>query len=206
MSTRVALAAILVGGCWSTPSGSTPTATAIAPPPVDPSKLPRTCSEAAIGLERATKDLHDPDQDVLHPIRTQCTSLGWKPAAIACFSAMAAGELARCTHELDDTQRDAMFGVLAGSDRASVAIALVKLANLQVAGIGECERFIATVERVLACDAMPLPTRASLGAETADMWSLPVDHLPASARQRMAAVCQQSLDALTGEAARLGCL
>lgn len=118
---------------------------------------------------------------------------------------MAEGELGKCSRMLAEPQRDALFAVLGGGgDRTKIAIARAKLEALEV-GVAECDQFVAAVYGVLACERMPIETRAKLGAETADFWDLPTHGLSADAQQRMAAACGTSLSSLQQLASNAGC-
>ncbi|MCX5747828.1 MAG: hypothetical protein NT062_35640 [Proteobacteria bacterium] len=202
---RVYRVGLLVGlaGCW----GKSPAPAPVAPKQDAPIvvKHEPTCTDASIGLDRGTRDLREPDTSVAQALRDQCNAQAWSPRAIACFTTMKAPDLAACVHELTDPQRVAVFEALAGTDQASIAIALVKLQTLQV-GVPECDAFVGTVAVVLGCEAMPLAQRATLGSETADFWSLPSSNLRADLQQRMATVCKRSLDDLIVQAKALGCL
>ncbi len=134
----------------------------------------------------------------------QCLAGPWSNEATACFAKMKTDELGNCVALLSEAQRGEVFDELKGTDRASVAIALLKLDRLTL-GVPECDRFVATVIRVLGCEAMPVDTRVNLGVEASDLLPLPAK-APASARQRMGTVCQASLDTLKREAATIGCL
>ena len=165
-----------------------------------------TCGDAALGMEHGTRDLRAPDHEIVRSMTGHCVEAPWSSAAIGCFAAMKSEDLGRCIGLLAPAQRDVVFDELKGTDRASVAIALVKLNALKI-DIAACDHFVATVALVLGCEAMPLDTRVQLGIETADFWSLPTNgHLPAAAQQRMATVCQTSLDTLKREASSIGCL
>lgn len=165
-----------------------------------------TCTDAAAGIERGTRDLRDPEiGSVLAVMQRQCLEQAWSPEAIACFAKLGPEDLARCALLLEPIPRDRLFGQLGvGADEATLQIARARLASLQV-GIPECDRFIGAVQTVLACEQMAVETRAQLGAETADFWSLPTAKLSADAQARMANVCGQSLAALQQQAADAGC-
>jgi len=195
---RVRLALVFAIGCGSAAPAPKPVPIESIAPPA------RTCGDAAAGLEHATRELRAPEESVLAPMRARCADDRWSASAIECFAHMGSEDLGPCAERLDETQRAAMFAVFAGGPRESLAVLTARLGALQV-GIAECDRFIVAVTGVLACEAMPLETRLSLGNETVNFWSLPTKGLPQSARQRMASVCGTSLAALEQHAAGAGC-
>jgi hypothetical protein len=183
-----------------------------------PTEAPvRSCNDAAAGLERSTRGLRAPEASVLAAMRARCVDDAWTTHAIECFaklreregSAAELGEreLVECAGLLDAPARARMLAALGegGGERVTVEIARARLAGLQV-GIPECDRFVATVARVLTCDAMSLDVRAQLGAETVDLWALPRSGLPADAQQRMAQVCGRSTVFLEQQAVDAGCM
>jgi hypothetical protein len=165
----------------------------------------RTCTEAAVGLERGTVDVRPPDSSIVEDMRGRCTADSWSVAAIECFADMKPGELGHCAGKLPDSLRDAMFSALAGvgDDRTEIALAGARLETLQV-NIAECDRFIGAVRAVIVCNAVPEGTRATLGREVSDFWSLPTHGLPADATRKMAETCTTSLAALQQRAAGCG--
>jgi len=188
--------------CGSSPA---PHPVAVAPQQ-QPQPIPHTCSDAAVGLERATKGVRSPDTTVFDIMRDRCIEDRWSFAAIDCFSTMKEGEVGLCARELHDHTRDNMFAVLSGgtADRGTLAIARARLDAMAVP-IAECDRFVKGVSAVLACEQMPLETRIQLGNDTADFWDLP-EVLPADAQQRMASACVESLSALQQHATSAGCM
>ena len=181
-----------------------------APPPVAPITQVarvRTCSEAAVGLDRATQTMRDPDSAVLSPLKTKCLDDRWDQASIDCFTTMHPDDLAKCASLLHDRARDAMFAVLADREptTAALAIAKARLDAMKV-GVDECDRFIEAVSAVLSCESMPLEARVQLGNETADVWSLPTARLSADAHMRMATTCETSLHTLEKRVAEVGCM
>ncbi|HVK88773.1 MAG TPA: hypothetical protein VM513_31855 [Kofleriaceae bacterium] len=198
-----ALVIIAIAGCGSA-ARSTP---APAPPvPVAP-VLAKTCADAAIGIERVTKDLRAPEHDVLGPMRRRCIDDAWTPAAIECFATMRGDELAACARHLPEPQRSPLVADVIGrpSGDGDVADLVAKLSALQV-GIGSCDQFVQAVTNLMGCPAMPIAQRVSLGAETADFWSLPTARLTIDARARISQACGESLHALQQQAADVGCM
>lgn len=198
-----ALLVIAIAGCGSA-ARSTP---APAPPvPIAP-VIARTCADAAIGIERVTKDLRAPDQDLLGPMRRRCIDDSWTPAAIECFAAMRGDDLAACARYLPEARRAPLLAEITGRQTGDgeVAVLVAKLSALQV-GIGSCDQFVQAVTNLMACPAMPIEQRVSLGSETADFWSLPTARLTIDARTRIAEACGQSLHALQQQAANVGCM
>ncbi len=179
-----------------------------APPAVKPvGNSAPTCSEAAVGLEQATRSVRAPESSVLVAMRARCGDDAWPVAAIECFAKMREGELGRCARALPDEARGHMFNELAGgaTERAAIAIARARLELLQV-GVGECDRFVAAVAVVLTCEQMPIDARIELGNETASFWDLPTHGLPEDAQARMAAACGDSLAQLRQQAQDAGCM
>lgn len=204
MRTALVLVVGMAAGCGAPRQAPAP-AVPVAPVVV------RTCNEAAAGIERGTRLVRAPEVSVLEDMRTACFSDGWTREVIECFAAMsddpeAERGLGACAAQLSRLPRERMFRALAGlDDRAAIAVARTRLAAIEV-GIAECDRFVAAVENVLVCDRMAIDVRARLGSETAELWTLPLERLPAEAQQRMAAVCGSSLDALRARAAEAGCM
>lgn len=197
---RAALLMVLVA-CGSTPPSSLPTA-----PPVPPSNETRGCNDAATGIERGTRGLREPEVSVLESMRVRCHDDAWPAVAIDCFAELTEDDLGRCAGMLDEPERERMLAALGNGyqDRVAITVAIGRLASLKV-GIAECDRFVAVVASVLACEQMPIETRVELANETTDFWSLPTDRLSADAQRRMATVCGQSLAALEQRAAGAGC-
>lgn len=181
---------------------------ATARPPVAPvaAKVPHSCTDAAVGIDRATKGVRAPDTTVFDAMRTRCADDRWPVAAVECFAMMKEGEVGRCARELRDGVRDNMFAVLAGgtADGGSLELTRARLDAMAVP-VAECDRFVKGVSAVLSCEHMPLETRLQLGNDTADFWELP-ETLPADAQQRMANACVQSLSALQHHATSAGCM
>ena len=215
----LALAASAVG-CG--PRGKTVPAqapTTAAPAAAAPTRMQRPahhgCTEAAAGFESATRGVRAPESSFLAAMRERCLSDAWPAAAIDCFARMAEGDLGRCAGELSMSSRDRMFAALGsgghegGSDamssELSLAISVAKLESLRV-GVAACDAFITAVRRALACAAMAVETRVSLGPETADFWSLPSSGLPASAQQKMSDVCARSRTVVEDEILAAGCM
>lgn len=70
--------------------------------------------------------------------------------------------------------------------------------------LGACDRYVALLERLARCDAMPAPTRASLRQSVTALrqtWR----NLPANARPTVEAACTQGASALPQALASLGC-
>jgi hypothetical protein len=193
-------ALILLAAC-----GNAPPPPPAAPPP--PQLAVDGCRDAALGLEHATTLLRPAEASIVTAMLRRCHADAWPAPAVACFAKMTLDDLGRCARELTEPAREAMFGVLGlgEPDRTAIAIARAKLADLAV-GIAACDQFVSAVARVLTCERMPLDMRVQLGNETADFWSLPTHDLPTDARDRMAAVCGTSLQALEQHAAAIGCL
>lgn len=190
---------LLLAGCWS--SAQPPPA-----PPV-PAATTHSCTDAAIGLERGTKNVRLPDQDLLGPMKLRCTEDAWPAKAIDCFAKMGADELGHCAGLLDEGDRDKLFTALGGGsgygDRTELAEVTAKVAAIQT-GIPACDDYHQVVAKILACDYMPLTTRIQIGTEAAD-WSLPATGLSSDNVKRMTQVCDQTRFELEQRAVGAGC-
>jgi len=196
------LALVLLAACGGTPRP------AELPPKERPiTNVTRSCSDAAHGLEGATKGVREPDQHVFDALRKRCTDDAWPSTAIDCFATMSEGDLGKCSHDLPERSREGMFAVIGGSEpsRAGLIVARARLEQLEV-GVPECDRFVTAVSAVLACEAMPVDMRVTLGNETAQFWSLPTARLGADDLHRISEVCGQSLMTLEQQATGIGCL
>ncbi|MDX2091237.1 MAG: hypothetical protein SFX73_25485 [Kofleriaceae bacterium] len=191
-------------------AGCGPAARSMPPPappvPVAPVVM-KTCADAAIGIERVTKDIRPPDVELLGPVRARCIEDGWTMAAIECFAGMQGDDLVACTRELPEAQRAPLVAQVTGNQAtdAQVAEIVSKLAALQV-GIARCDQFVSAVANVMGCKGMTLEARVNLGNETADFWSLPTASLNGDARARIDEACGESLHALQQQAADVGCM
>jgi len=181
--------------------------------PVEPTSHPgtltnqtRSCKEAAVGLEGATRGVREPDNAVAGPLTLRCHEDSWAIAAIECFATMREGELGRCARMLPEPSRVKLFAVLGGYGDAhmSIAIAHARLEQLNV-GVKECDDFVGAVTAVLACEKVPIDVRVQLGQETADFWALPTSKLAVEDVERMSAVCGESLASLVQQATDAGC-
>ena len=190
---------LLLGGCWSSAQ----------PPPAPPVPTPaaHNCTDAAIGLERGTKNVRLPDQELLGPMKIRCLEDAWPGAAIDCFAKMGADELGHCAGMLDESDRDKLFTALGGGagygDRAELAQVAAKVASIQT-GIPACDDFHLVLGRVLVCEYMPINTRIQIGTEAAD-WSLPPTGLSNDMVKRMTQVCDVARGELEQRAVGAGC-
>jgi hypothetical protein len=174
-------------------------------PGVPITNVTKSCKEAALGLESATRGVRDPDNSVAGPLTLRCHEDAWQVSAIDCFATMREGDLGKCAKLLPERSRVQLFGVLSGYGDAhmSIAIAHARLEQLTV-GVKECDDFVGAVTSVLACEKFPIDLRVQLGQQTADFWALP-SKLAAEDAQRMSAVCGESLASLTQQASDAGC-
>jgi hypothetical protein len=180
-------------------------ATARPPAPTVIANVTSSCREAAVGLEQATRLMRVPGTSIVRAMDDRCVVDHWPAVAVDCFATMHEGELARCASQLPDDPRAAMLAVIAGGgDRAAIEIARVRLQGLEL-GVGECNRFVNAVASVLRCEQMPIEARVELGNETAELWELPTQGLPADAQRRMAEACGSSLALLEAQASTAGC-
>lgn len=196
------LVLVLVAACGGAPKPAEPLP---AQRPI--ANVTRSCSDAAHGLEGATKSVREPDQHVFDALNKRCTDDAWPSTAIDCFATMREGELGKCSRDLPERSREGMFAVIGGGEpsRAGLVVARARLEQLEV-GVPECDRFVTAVSAVLACEAMPIDMRVNLGNETAQFWSLPTARLGADDLQRISEVCGQSLLTLEQQATGIGCV
>jgi hypothetical protein len=205
---------IVLVGCG--PSATTP-------PPAKPAPavpvtttitvLPRTCTDAAFGIDRAAKDLHPPDQEIVPPMRARCARDEWSQNAIDCFAKLASDApqdesgLAVCVGQLPNEQRASLLVEIRGEqpDQTSeIAEVITKLGALQV-GIASCDRFVAAVARIMECTALDADARIQLGNETVEAWSLPMHKVSLQDKAKLAGACTQSLESLKRHATDLAC-
>ncbi len=168
----------------------------------------RTCLDAAVGLDRSTKTLRPPEDDVVGLVRERCAADGWSAAAIECFAAMKEEDLTACTRLVLPMHREKLIATLVGNssdDSEELASIVTKLQALQV-GILNCDRFVQAVTVTMSCKGLASAVRIALGNETADFWSLPTARLSIQDRARMAAACGESLDALQQQSVDVGCM
>ena len=187
---------LLLIACGSTPA-SKPS------PPIPVENHLRTCSEAAVGIEQATRSIRPPDSSVVEIMRGRCADDRWTGDAIDCFSEMNEDDLGRCASKLPEDARHQMIAALGGGDETAVAIAKLRLAGMHV-GIAACDALWVTASGYLSCDPVPIATRAEVGPQIADSWNLP-DHLPPDAQARMTEVCTKSRETLLQQAVAAGC-
>ena len=179
------------------------------PPAAQPAPIANgthSCSDAALGLENASRGVRAPDHRVFDTLRARCLEDAWPAAAVDCFATMAEGDLGRCSRNMPDAMREAIFAALSGKEPgANIYVTRARLQQLQV-GVPECDRFVAAVTNVLTCERLAIDQRLTLGNETADFWALPTTGLPADAERRMAEVCGKSLATLQQQAVTAGCM
>jgi hypothetical protein len=183
-------------------------------PPAQPAQPPpqaflnrgRSCREAAVGLERATRGVRPPESSIARVIDQRCRDDDWPLTAADCFAKIAGeDELSHCAGMLPDGARRAVLDVIAGGGgRAAIAVAKLRLSTLQV-GVGACDRFVTAVATMLGCEQMPVDARVELGNATAELWDLPTTGLSDDAQQRMSDVCGSSLAELQAQATTAGC-
>lgn len=194
---RVTVGVLVVTACASSPAPKTAPIASSAP----------SCSDAAFGLEQATRGVRAPESSILDVMKMRCTADAWPVPAIQCFANMHEGELGKCARVLPDDGRKRLFGALGADedDRMQIVLARARLEGLEV-GVTECNQFVAAVAAMLTCDAMPLDKRVQLGNETADFWDLPTHGLPEEAHRRMSNACGASLAELQQTAQSVGCM
>src|ERR671911_440428 len=139
------LALVLVVACGSPPSPQ-PAAPVAGTTPEPIANGTHSCSDAALGLENATKGVRPPDRSVFETLRLRCVEDVWPAPVVDCFATMAEGDLGKCSRAMTDDQREPVFAVLAGNDatRAGIYVARARLDRLQV-GVPACDRFVGAV-------------------------------------------------------------
>lgn len=195
---QATLIALAISACGGDRAPARPPA-----PPVPLENHVRSCSEAAVGIEQATRSLRPPETSVVEEMRARCADDHWSADATDCFATMHEGELVRCAQLLSEESRHAMFTAIGGTSETAVAIARIRLSGMHV-GIDACDALWTMAVEFLRCEAIPLETRAEVGPQIAESWNLP-DKLPADARARMAQVCTSSKQTLVTEAGAAGC-
>jgi hypothetical protein len=176
------------------------------PQPVQPVATGvHSCSDAALGLENATRGVRAPEHAVFDTLRLRCLEDKWPVAAVDCFATMAEGDLGKCSRAMPDDQRETIFAALSGRERASIYVTRARLEQLDV-GVPECDRFVAAVTTMLTCEQMAIEDRLQLGNETAELWSLPTSRLSREDKLRISDVCGQSLQSLQQHALGAGCM
>ncbi len=213
----VGLGGLALVGCGG-PAAPPPAKPAPAIPVTTPiTEMPKTCTDAAFGIDRVAKDLHPPEQEIVPPMRTRCARDQWPQKAIECFANLApesaadapAGEsdLAVCVSRLPIEQRASLIVEIKGAQpdqSAELAEVVTKLGALQV-GIASCDRFVAAVARFMDCPALDADSRIQLGNETVEAWSLPMHKVSLQDKAKLAGACTQSLESLKRHATDLAC-
>ena len=195
------LTLIVAASCGGQPAVPKPSAPIVES--VENTTRVRSCAEAAVGIEQATRAIRPPEGSVVQLMRARCADDRWASDALDCFATMKEGELAKCASTLPEESRHELFAALGGTDEAAVAISALRLADMHV-GVTACDELFATARDFMGCEAIPLATRAEIGPQIADSWDLP-DKLPADAQARMTTVCTQSREALLQQAVTAGC-
>lgn len=192
-----------------------------APPPAKPApavpvatpitEMPKTCTDAAFGIDRAAKDLHPPEQEIVPPMRTRCARDQWSQKTIECFAKLASdeddGNLATCVGQLPIAERSSLLVEIKGEQEdqtAELAEVVTKLGALQV-GIASCDRFVAAVTRMMDCPGLDANARIQLGNETVEAWNLPMHKVSLQDKAKLAGACTQSLESLKRHATDLAC-
>jgi hypothetical protein len=201
-------------GCGPSASAPPPQKPAPAVPIVAPvAEMPTTCTDAAFGIDRVTKDLRPPEQEIVPSMRTRCQNDAWSPKAIECFANLAAdsptgdSDLAMCVGRLPIEQRAALVVEIKGEQpdqTAELAEVVTKLGALQV-GIASCDRFVAAVTKMMDCPGLDADARIQLGNETVEAWNLPMHKVSLQDKAKLAGACTQSLESLKRHATDLAC-
>lgn len=199
-------------GC-SSPAPPPPAKPAPPVPVAEPIReMPKTCTDAAFGIDRAAKNLHPPEQEIVPPMRTRCTRDEWSQVAIDCFAALtsdasAEDELVACVRRLPDKERAPTLVEIKGDQpdqTAELAEVVTKLGTIQV-GIKACDEFVSAVTRMMDCAALDADQRIQLGNETVDAWNLPMHRVSLQDKAKLAGACTQSLESLKRHATDLAC-
>jgi len=176
--------------------------------PVTIAAQPRSCTDAAFGIDRTTKDLHPPEYEVVPVLRVRCKEDAWSRAVIECFDALTSEDgVERCIGLLPEAQRAPVLSDIRGAQAdqaAELADVTAKLTALAV-GIASCDSFVQAVTRMMTCEALDAEARIQLGTETAEAWSLPMARLSVQDKAKLAAACHQSLSSLQHHATDLAC-
>lgn len=175
--------------------------------------MPKTCTDAAFGIDRVAKDMHPPEQEIVPPMRTRCQKDEWSQKAIDCFAKLESdaaegdSELATCVGRLPIEQRASLLVEIRGAEpdqSAELAEVVTKLGTIQV-GIASCDRFVAAVTRMMDCAALDADARIQLGNETIEAWNLPMHKVSLQDKAKLAGACTQSLESLKRHATDLAC-
>ncbi|CAN5913346.1 hypothetical protein BH11MYX2_BH11MYX2_09530 [soil metagenome] len=193
---------LALAACGSPPPPAPPRAPPVPTTVSDPVRPPPpTCADAAFGVDRATRNMRPPEQEVIPQVRAECIQYQWSQEAIACFSQLKSDyqdeDSIPCVKDLDDDSQGVLLREIAGTNNAEAEIADVKtrLAQLQI-GISSCDEFVQQVAQFMDCASVTPEQRIQLGNETADAWSLSVARLSLQDKVRMAGACKNSLDSL----------
>ena len=104
---------LVAAACSSQQQSSQPVEPAAHPGTIS-NTPPRTCKEAALGLESATRGVRDPGNAVAGPLTLRCHEDSWPIAALKCFATMREGELGKCGRLISERSRAKLFAVLGG--------------------------------------------------------------------------------------------
>lgn len=192
------------------PSAAPPAKTPARPVPITSPivEQPKTCTDAAFGIDRAAKDLHPPEQEVVPPVRARCQGEEWSQAVIDCFAALTSeSDLSGCVARLPTELRAPLLAEIRGAQSdpsAELAEVVGRLATIQV-GITACDQFVAAVTRMMECTGLDAEARIQLGTETVEAWSLPMHRVSLQDKAKLAGACMQSLESLKRHATDLAC-
>ncbi len=203
---------LVLAGCGpsaATPAPQTPApAVPISTPLVE---MATSCTDAAFGIDRISKDLRAPEEEIIPAMRARCQQDEWSQHAINCFAALASDEaesdLAVCVGRLPIEQRASLLGEIKGAQpdqTAELAEVVAKLGALQV-GIASCDRFVAAVAKMMDCESLGADARIQLGTETIEAWNLPMHKVSLQDKAKLAGACTQSLASLERHATDLSC-
>lgn len=196
------LVLVLLVACGSHSPAAQPKAPPVPTSITEPTRPPPpTCADAAFGVDRATRNMRPPEQEIVPQVRAECIQYQWSQKAIECFSLLA-GNIENdatipCVSDLEDEAQGVLMREIAGTNNADAELAEVKtrLVQLQV-GITSCDEFVQQVAQFMDCANVTPEQRIQLGNETADAWSLSVARLSIQDKVRMAGACKNSLDSL----------
>lgn len=178
--------------------------------PTPPSSTPvahknHTCSDAAHGLEGATRGVREPDRALYDGVVSLCGEDTWGENALTCFAEMAEGDLVRCAKLLEAPKRTRLFDLItSGESVTALAVLRYQLDELSPE-LPACHDFRGAVIAALGCGGMSLALRVRLGSDTADYLRLPTARLDEAGKQSIADTCTRSLAQLREQTATIGC-
>jgi hypothetical protein len=216
------LSILALAACGGQPAESrapAPPATAPAPPDQGPAAPAGDCGEAALAmatlfgddvLSRAPKANRGEWRIRFHDLIAEiCSEDRWTREATSCIAA-AKDSLAldACSYHLSQDGSDRLIEQIeAFVATIPAATSGPGLAGTSTTGIEDCDRYVAAVERYLACDSVPAGAADAIrqGLDAMIEGFKELHDAPEEARHAAADACRQGLQALTESARALGC-